>query len=164
MNRIKKIGDKSYSFTITLLTIAILMSACASKAESDELVATFDGNECKWEGPTELPVGEHSIIFINSTDKFVEFLVRKIIGEGIIYQDYLDFQPAPGEYFVPPGDWHMGMGKFQLERDEKRDAYIYTFSFDSSGEYFSRVYAKISSDEEGMLLCGPLTIVESSTE
>ena len=64
MSSISKNVTKSLLFWITLLTIAIMMSACASDEESKELVATFDGNECKLTGPTELPLGEHSILFI----------------------------------------------------------------------------------------------------
>ena len=155
---------KKFFLLIAMLAISISMSACASDEESKELVATFDGNECKWEGPTELPVGEHSILYINTADYFAEFAVRKIIGERLTYQDLIDLQPAPGVSFPRPVGWLTDLRIVQLDWDETRDAYIYTFSFDSSGEYFSRVYAKISSDEEGMWLCGPLTIVESSTE
>lgn len=166
MQRIKKIVDKILLFCITLLIIGIMMTSCANNEAGKELIATFDGNECKLTGLTELPIGEYSILHINTADYWTEFGVRKILEEGITYQDILDLQPTPGTYFFndPPPSWKKDFKKdmkfIQVEWDETRGGYLYTYSFDSIGEYYTRV---LSITEEGYWFCGPIIIAEDSS-
>jgi len=66
-----------------------------------EFEVTFDGNDCTVSGPTELQAGEHTFIFVDHADVRGE-LWLVYLEDGKTFQDHLDGQSEPGEWYPKP--------------------------------------------------------------
>ncbi len=63
---------------------------------------TFDGNECTVSGPTEIPTGNYPFVWNDlSEQQNTDFWVSRLL-DGKTFQDLLDLQSEPGEYFPKP--------------------------------------------------------------
>ena len=120
--------------------LAVFLVACTSEPETPTV--TFDGDGCSYSGPTELQTGVHSIVFKDLSDQNQEpyrdlFLETGRILDGHTYQDIVDLQSEPGEYFYfPKPDWVVLLGAMSGSLwEESAGARIYTLRFDEAGEY-----------------------------
>jgi hypothetical protein len=80
------------------------MTACGSgdKAESDgELLLTFDGDSCTYEGPTLLKAGPVTLIFFNESEGAAAVNLVRHTGDETI-QDMIDtFEEEPSTGHAP---------------------------------------------------------------
>jgi hypothetical protein len=77
------------------------------KSTSDfeaEFEVIFDGKDCTATGPAEVTAGEHSFVFIDRSEYEGELWLVNV-DEGHTYQESLDLQSEPGEWYPKP-DWH----------------------------------------------------------
>ena len=97
-----------------LLIVALLMTACGSgdKAVSDgELLLTFDGDSCTYEGPKFLKAGPVTLNFFNESEGGAAVNLVRHTGDETI-QDMIDtFVEEPSTGHAPSwtsevGTWH----------------------------------------------------------
>ena len=84
-----------------LVVMAILAAACSGTSADDRsMEVTFDGENCTYEGPAEVPVGDVQLVYHNqSTAGGTVFMDFFRIVEGRTVQDVLDYiaaDNAPG--------------------------------------------------------------------
>ncbi|MGD2252168.1 MAG: hypothetical protein PVF70_04555 [Anaerolineales bacterium] len=84
MNPSRKVA----SWSIMLVTILALVS-CAPAAADREIVITFDGQECRYEGPSVVNEGDRIITLNNIAEHDVDLTVVRI-DEGKTWQDVLE--------------------------------------------------------------------------
>jgi hypothetical protein len=123
---------------------------------------TFDGTDCTVTGPTELPAGEHTFIFIDRFDrKAVLWLVN--LDDGKTTQDLLDRQSEPGEAFPRPSWIHDDTQKsIESEELEGRRVDTSTWRLDIVGEHTIVCY--VHSIPRIIWYPSPLWIVEAPSE
>ena len=93
-------------------------------------VVTLDGNECTLSGPTEVPPGEYPIFINNQTELEIPFqFVRNFLDEKT-YQDVLDLQSEPGEFFSMPS-WTSEVLYYYSAADD-----VNFYILDTIGEHF----------------------------
>jgi hypothetical protein len=149
----KKIG-----VIISLLVVALLMTTCASGDEPYEV--TFDGNECVYSGPTELPTGEHLFIYKDLSDKELDLWAARFL-DGHTAQEYLDLQSEPGEYYEKPS-WSIEPRQQGTGGDASEDGEIFTLHTDVEGEY---VIALGSMNPFSLWNCTPpLMVIEAPSK
>ena len=68
-----------------------------------EFEITFDGKDCIVTGPTEVPAGKHTFMFIDISDMKGELWLHNL-DDGKTIQDCLDLQSEPGEWY-PMQSW-----------------------------------------------------------
>lgn len=75
-------------------------------AISNVYAVTFDGNECTYMGPTEVPPGDYAFLFTDASDLGAVLFARMIV-DGHTYQDVLDaWEEAGGNgSYVPRPSW-----------------------------------------------------------
>ena len=66
-----------------------------------DIVVTFDGEECIYDGPGAVSEGERVITIKNISDYNPQLVVRKL-DEGKTWQDILDYYGTPGS---SPREW-----------------------------------------------------------
>ena len=92
--------------SIALLGLVLLLSACGG---DDSLRLTFEGENCTYEGPTELKAGPVELVFFNESDgNAAPDLVRHIEDETI--QDMIDYigeEPAILPLWLPSWAEHV---------------------------------------------------------
>lgn len=81
-------SGKVASWSIMLVTILALVS-CAPADTDREIVVTFDGQECHYEGPSVVNEGDRIITLNNIAEHDVNLTVTRI-DEGKTWQDVLD--------------------------------------------------------------------------
>ena len=149
---------KKFVVIVLLLIVTLLMTSCAPKGEViDPIEVTFTGEDCTVEGPTELPVGEHAFIFMDKSGLSGElYLVR--LKEGKTFQDHLDGQTEPGEWYPKP-PWVFYDKQLSIESEETNDGRVdkSILRLDKVGEHTILCYV----DSPRMLwFAAPLFIVE----
>ena len=150
---------KKFAVIISLLIVTLLMSACARNAEMIEV--TFDGNDCIVTGPTELPAGEHTTIFIDQTDLVAELYLLNL-EEGKTTQDILDGQSEPGEWYLNPG-WVFYDRRISTDSEESNGERVdtITWDLDKVGEHPIACYVP---SPEKMWFVAHLWVVEAQSE
>lgn len=88
---------------VLLLIGALLMTACGSgdKVVSDgELLLTFDGDSCTYEGPTLLIAGPVTLIFVNESEGGATVNLVRHAGDETIQDmiDTFDEEPSTGHH------------------------------------------------------------------
>lgn len=96
-----------------------------STAEAREVVLTFDGVTCHYQGPKVLSEGELSVSLVNQTDYRVDWWVLRL-DEGKTWKDMLDHVGPPGSYVHPP-EWSTG-SILTAQSVENPDALVYTLT------------------------------------
>ncbi len=81
-----------------------------------EFVVTFDGNGCVAEGPSEVLPGKYGFKFIDKSDVKGELWLLYVDSEKS-FQDLLDEQSEPGEWYAKPSWCHYG-SKISGESEE----------------------------------------------
>ena len=81
--------------------LILLLVGCSSENDvqpvlvTEDLVLTFDGESCQYDGPEVILEGEIVIVLNNLTEDSVFFEVQKL-DEGKTWQDMLDYLGEPG--------------------------------------------------------------------
>jgi hypothetical protein len=128
-----------------------------------EFEAIFEGNECIYSGPGELPIGDFTFVLFDQSDLKAElWLVH--LTDGKTYQDLLDMQSAPGEWYPKPRWAVYGTrlpGTFEsLESSEGRVDKT-TWRFYLPGEYI--VFCYVPSPQM-LFYAGPIMVGEAISE
>jgi hypothetical protein len=142
--------------------ITLLLAACGAPAAAptSEIVVTFDGVDCTVSGPTELPVGEHPFVLKDLSERKVKLYVTRLT-DGHTFQDWLDMQSEPGEYFDRPY-WVVGIRKIGTEWNESKGGEVFTYYLDKEGDY--SISIGTIWDSLGSWFCAPLKVVEAPSE
>jgi hypothetical protein len=112
---------KKYMLPVILLLLILSMAACANSVVKP-IVVTFTGEDCTVSGSTELPAGEHAFIFIDQSGLSGElYLVR--LEEGKTFQDHLDGQSEPGEWYPKP-PWVFYDDQVSIESEDTNDGRV----------------------------------------
>ena len=122
---------KKFAICISLLIVTLLITACASSDEGIEII--WDGYECTVSGPTELPLGEQEFVYKNLSEEELDLWVGRFIG-GHTFQEYLDLQGEPGEYYEPPS-WVVEPNQKGTGGDASEGGEFFTLTLDIEGEY-----------------------------
>ncbi|TET35287.1 MAG: hypothetical protein E3J69_05380 [Anaerolineales bacterium] len=122
---------KNFAVIIPLLIVTLLMTACASSDEGIEII--WDGKECRYTGPNELPMGEQKFVYRNLSEEELDLWVGRFI-DGHTFQEYLDMQGEPGEYYDPPS-WLVEPNQKGTEGDAKDGGEFFSLALDIEGEY-----------------------------
>ena len=121
------------------------------------IVVTFDGNECTVSGPTELPTGEHSFLVKDLSGQRLLLYVSRLV-DGKTFQDMLDLQSEPGEYYSKPS-WVIYPGRTSERIAEGED--LFTFSLDKEGEHAIYLFGDWPLS---LWFCAPLKVMEAPSE
>jgi hypothetical protein len=152
--------------TVILIFFGVLLTACtqatevptatnipASTPHTIDFEVTFDGNGCTVSGPTEVPIGDYSFLFNNTSGRRAKLVVGQLL-DGHTFQDLLDLQTEPGDTFgIEP--WMST--PFYYTKDHK----VYTVSLDEAGEHCTSIseYKHV-----GIWLCAPFQVIENLSE
>ncbi len=100
-----------------------------------EIEVIFDGNDCTVTGPTELPAGDHTFIFIDRSDMKGELWLVNL-DDGKTTQDLLDGQSEPGNWYPAPS-WldYDSQQSNKSEELEGRRVDTSTWKLDKVGEH-----------------------------
>lgn len=74
------------------------------ETESEIIEVTFDGNECTFSGPTEVPPGDHAFVLTDVSDLGAVLFARRLV-DPYTYQHVLNAQEkagGPGSYWPRP--------------------------------------------------------------
>ena len=125
------------------------------------IVVTFDGNDCTVSGPTELPAGEHTFIFIDRSDMRGE-LWLVYLEDGKTFQDHLDLQSEPGEWYPKP-PWVFYDSRVSIESQESNGRRVdsSTWKLDKVGEHTILCYVP---SPQMLWFAAPLMVVETPSE
>lgn len=126
-------------------------------AEAIEVI--FDGKECVVIGPSELPVGKNSFILKDLSDKKVDIWVS-LLSDGKTFQDLVDQQNEPGEYFPKP-DWVHHTSFIRGGWNDLVEGAVFTFIFTNEGEH--AIYVG-GYRPETLWFCAPIMIIEASSQ
>jgi hypothetical protein len=119
----------------------------------------FDGSQCTLSDLTELPPGTHSFILFDSSGTNQELWISNYIF-GKSWQDVLDLQSEPGEYFPKPG-WAVHPPLILKSGDDSSGGKIYTFKFSTEGRYGIAVGR---DNPASLWLCGPFLVVKELSQ
>lgn len=113
----------------------------------------FDGNECTVSGPTEVPTGNYPFVWNDlSEQQNTDFWVGRLL-DGHTYQDLLDLQSEPGEYYPKPS-WVVHSSAYY-----SFDAEIWVVILDEPGDYFIDLGSKHS-----LWFCAPFKVIEAPSD
>ena len=128
--------------------------------DPDTIIVTFTGDECTSSVPTELPVGEHQFVLRDLSENNPLFgLWLGHLLDGHTYQDVLDLQSEPGEYYPKPS-WLVHPRQKLVGQTWPIDK-VYTFYIENEGEYG----IETGSDRPPILWwCGSFQVVEVPSE
>ena len=173
-------GRKFIQQVIWVIVITLLLAGCSAPAtptpvpptptptseplpeyDPDTILVTFTGNECTSTVPAELPVGEHQFVIRDLSANNPEFgLSVGYYLDGHTYQDILDMQSEPGEYFPKPS-WVVESRMKLVGTENWPIDKVYTFYLDTVGEHgFSADALYPPSHWE----CGSFQVVEAPSE
>ena len=158
------------------ITILLLAAACASTQPtqtptssqlvepSDDVVMEageiiFDGEECIYKGPPELPPGDYAFVLKDLSDMDVEMALERYT-DGKIYQDYLDYV-GEGDKYVPEPDWVVVPPSRGSEKHRPDGGEVHTYILITEGDYGIVTWLW---HPFRIWPCGPLQVIESSSE
>jgi hypothetical protein len=151
----------SYLTISAMVLIILILSGCGSDSPKTDFEVTFDGKTCTVSGPTELPVGEVTTKFIDLSDLGGE-LWLVYLKEGKTFQDHLDLQSEPGEWYPKP-PWVSYDSRVTGESQESKGKRVdtETWKLDRVGEHTFLCYVPSPSM---LWFAAPLMIVETPTK
>ena len=128
-----------------------------------EFEVVFDGKDCTVDGPTELPAGEHTFDFID-TSYFRGEVYLIYLQEGKTFQDNLDLQNEPGHWYPKPAWAYYDSRLDSSKRPESngRRVTLTTWNLDRVGEHTIICYVGGSSQK--LWFAAPLMITETPSE
>jgi hypothetical protein len=149
---------KKIFVVISILVFVLMISACANNDKPFDV--TFDGEECTYTGPTELSMGVQKFAYKNISDREDVDLWAYRLLDGKAFQDLLDLQSEPGEYF-PKVSWIVHPRK-SGEGDESNGGIVFTLDLDIEGEY---ILLAGSYGPENIWICyPPIQAIEAPSE
>ena len=100
---------KKFVAIISLLIVALLMAACGTgdiPVSDGELLLTFNGDSCTYEGPTRLKAGPVTLVFFNESEGAAGVYLVRHTGEETIQDaiDYIGEEPSSQSYHLVKGD------------------------------------------------------------
>lgn len=95
-----------------LLVLAMIAAACRDDGEAEtetptpapaagEFTVTFDGENCRYEGPEVVSEGDVGFVFNNLSDQPKAHLHVVALTEGITWQDILELHREPIPFIKP---------------------------------------------------------------
>lgn len=93
--------------SLVVVLAALWIGGCSAKAEveavevTEDLIVTFDGSSCTYDGPQVIREGEITMIMDNLTDTPVGLDLAKL-DDGKTWQDMLDYIGEPGSHKQRP--------------------------------------------------------------
>ncbi|KPK11068.1 MAG: hypothetical protein AMJ56_06790 [Anaerolineae bacterium SG8_19] len=152
---------RKIAFSLWII-LAVFLVACTSEPETP--IVTYVGDGCSYSGPTELQTGLRSIVFKDLSDQNQDLWADRI-RDGYTYQDYLDLQNKPGEYFPRPS-WIIpaSIPSEPWVWDESAGARVYTWRFDKPGVYILVVGKDKPISMLSLWICGSIQVVEAPDE
>jgi len=113
----------------------------------------FDGNECTLSGPTEVPTGNYPFVWNDlSEGQNTDFEVARLLDVKT-YQDILDLQSEPGEYYPRPS-WIVHAAGYYSTTAE-----VWIILLDEAGDYF--IYL---GTVHNLWNCAPFKVIEAPSE
>lgn len=109
--------------TTTTTTTAETTSAETQVARTsvEMLRLTFNGEDCIYEGPTELTPGPVELIFTNEDEEYAIFVDLEVLDEGKTLQDMIDsIGPEPAQPSMSVGWAHSVFGRSRVNSGETR--------------------------------------------
>ena len=96
---------KKFVAIISLLIVALLMAACGTgdiPVSDGELLLTFNGDSCTYEGPTRLKAGPVTLVFFNESEGAAGVYLVRHTGEETIQDaiDYIGEEPSSQSYHL----------------------------------------------------------------
>lgn len=162
-------SDTMTSSTTTPVTTAPTATApaavtpttdAATMSQPPEAIdVTFDGKECTVAGPTSVPTGEHYFV-VSSPSYFGMDLYVSMMVDDHRYQDLLDPQTRPGEYYPKPS-WVVyatqtdGPPSGRILAEDERE---YQYTLDQP-EHPHVIYLGTA---RSLWFCSPLEVVDTS--
>jgi len=165
-----------HSFQLLALLLLVI-SACSSEsgstattlaaptpgapvAESD-YAASFDGNECAVDGPTELDPGSYSFLLTNLSDKDVDLFVIRFSPDKTL-QDAFDYQGETGRWKPKPSwlQYTTDLGSSMTDAGE-----VFDIRLNVAGEHAVYVTTYYTAPNERQLWnCSPsFKVVENTS-
>lgn len=154
---------------LLLVSLVFLMASCNTGLKTDQTLldteavekattggieVTFHGESCDVDAPDILPVGKYSFTLNNLSESTSLNLYVAKITDGHSYQDLLDFQNSPGEYFPKP-DWLIYAKKIgSVDPSTGQVSYKITLE---PGEHAIYVWSRL------LWFCKPIMVVDPST-
>jgi hypothetical protein len=77
------------------VVIVLSLGGCKSGDMDQDIILTFDGEECKYDGPSVVTAGDRVMTLKNTTEHESQLIVVKL-DEGKTWQDMIDFVGEPG--------------------------------------------------------------------
>jgi hypothetical protein len=79
-----------------LVVMLLSLGGCKPGENSQDIILTFDGEECRYDGPNEVVEGDRIITFKNITELDVILDVQRL-DDGKTMQDLLDYVDEVGQ-------------------------------------------------------------------
>jgi hypothetical protein len=157
---------------IALIALIILVVSCSvgpaldqplsdteavEKAATEGIEVTFHGESCDVDAPSTLPIGEYHFTLNDQSQLTSSDLIVARITGGHTYQELLDLQPTPGEYYPKP-DWLIYVKRIgSIDPSTGQRSYEVTLEL---GELAVYVYGLTQKAEEWLWFCMPILGVE----
>ena len=162
-------GKKLPQRVVWSISIMLLLVGCSAPAAtptpepSPETVVEvgdviFDGEACTFTCPTELSPGKYSFVYKDLSGVNAGFAIRRL-ADGKTFQDLLDMQSEPGEYFPKP-DWVIPAvepGSAWLKPDGGE---VHTYNLTKEAEYAIVLWNSTSN----IWFCAPFWVVEATSD
>jgi hypothetical protein len=122
---------------------------------------TFHGESCDVTSPEVLPVGKYVFVLkdLDRTTSATLYISR--LTDGHTYQDLLEPQDAPGDYYPKP-DWVVYALKIGHPTNSSGET-TYDVTLEA-GEHAIYVSNWLPTSEWGLWFCAPLMVVEPSSD
>jgi hypothetical protein len=146
---------------IALLVGCLILAGCgkADDVVPSEIEVSFYGDSCDTTAPEELPVGEYEFILKDLSGELPsELYVARITG-GHSYQELLDPQETPGQYYTKP-DWLIYASKIRRFGSEvPKDGKYYTITVEA-GEHAIYIATTLPKGGWELWFCTPVLVVD----
>jgi hypothetical protein len=117
-------SGRSVAPILVLGAVLILITGCTSTKAHPEIVLTFDGKTCHYDGPNVVREGEVTIVFNNKT-KYEASMWAARLDEGRTWQEMLDYIGPPGAFVERPS-WSDGTIMIAAKVPDDPNATVYT--------------------------------------
>ena len=135
-----------------------LLLAITSCASDTEIVVSFDGDECIFEGPEEVETGDQIVKKRNTSD-LLGWAYFCRVEEGYFWQDTLDFIGVPGSDSDWP-TWCQGFPSSSVV-DANSNEVVHEYKLRYEGEYHVIWY---QNEPEGFWPCGVFDVIEAASD
>jgi hypothetical protein len=164
--------DDAMTKRLILISLIFLTAACAPSLPSNQPVldaeaveqaatevieVTFYGESCDVSAPEVLPVGEYSFVLKDLDGKTSAELYVARLTDGHTYQDLLEPQDSPGDYYPKPNWLIYATNIRTVNASTGERSYEVTLE---SGEHAIYIGNRLPTNKWGLWFCVPLMVVE----